>query len=293
MRKVLLVVLSAVLFGGCDMLASKKTEETKPNEIKEVVKEKAKISVGDTVVAKWSSGSFYEGKVESVDSTKIKVAWLDGSAASQVDTSDVYEIPAAGSKPDAKVGDMVLAKTGTGTVWSGAEITGIEGDVYKVQAVGSASAVNVSAEKMIKISSATAADFKDKASATDFLQEAQTRKPTVPQEFKPKKGDKVVGEWTTNSWYSGKIDNISGTKISVAWDDGSKPSAVDASKIIPLPTASDSNMPKENQFLLIKPASGSKWEFAKAGAVKGTSVEAKLSDGQTKTLNAGDFVLLN
>lgn len=293
MKIVLLIALSAFLFGGCDMLTSKKAEENKANETKEVVKEKAKMKVGDTVVAKWSSGSFYEGKVESVDNTKIKVAWLDGSSPGDVDTIDVYEIPASGSKPEVKVGDMVLAKTGTGTVWSGAEITGIEGDVYKVQAVGGASVVNVPAEKMIKISAATAADFKDKASATDFLKEAQTHKPTVPADFKPKKGDKVVAEWTTNSWYSGKIDSISGSKITVAWDDGSKPSAVDSGKVVPQPSATGREMPKENQYVLIKPDSGSKWEFAKAGAAEGTGFEAKRSNGQTKTVKAGSFILLN
>ena len=233
----------------------------------------AKQKVGDIVVAKWAVGSFYEGKIDKIDGSKITVAWLDKSNSTSVDAIDVYTIPMAGTKSDAKIGDIVLSKTNSGTYWEGVEITSVEGDVYKVKSVTSATSVNVPAEKIIKISSATAADFKEKAGATDFLKEAQKAKPTVPTDYKPKKGDKVVGEWTTNTWYSGKIDNISGSNIYVAWDDNTKPSAVNSSKVIPMPTADNKETLKENQFLLVKPESGSKWEYAQVTAIKGNSAE--------------------
>ena len=295
MKKLLILTLSAFLFAGCSMLAAKKAEENKPSETTETKKDAGKIQVGDTVVAKWSGGSFYEGKVEKMDGSKITVAWLDKSNPSNVDAIDVYAMPKSGEKSDVKVGDMVLAKTSsTGSYWNGAEVTSIDGDVYKVKPVSMTTSMNVASEKVIKISSAAAADFKDKAGATDFLKEAQKGKPTIPADYTPKKGDRVVAEWSTNSWYAGKIDNISGSNVYVAWDDNSKPSAVNAGKVMPLPTAANSKeMPSANQFLLIKPDSGSKWQYAQTASINGASIEAKLPNNQTKTVKAGEFILLN
>jgi hypothetical protein len=85
------------------------------------------------VVAKWAPGAFYEGKIDKIDGTKYTIAWLDKSNPTPVDSVDVYAIPRAGSKPDVKTGDLVLAKTGSGTMWNGAEISSVEGGVYKVK----------------------------------------------------------------------------------------------------------------------------------------------------------------
>lgn len=294
MKKLLFLTLATVLFAGCNMISANKPEENKPSDTKEAKKDPAKISAGDTVVAKWSSGSFYEGKVEKLDGAKITVAWLDKSNPSNVDAIDVYALPAAGAKPEVSVGDIVLAKTSsTGTYWNGAEVTGIDGDVYKVKPVSSTASLNVAPEKIIKVSAATAADFKEKAGATDFLKEAQTHKPSAPAGFTPKRGDRVVAEWTTNSWYSGKVDTVSGSNIYVAWDDGSKPSAVNVTKVMPMPTAGNKDMPAANQYLLVKPDSGSKWQYAQTVSVNGVNVEAKLSTSQTKTVKAGEYILLN
>lgn len=290
MKKLLLLICASLILSACGNLQTGNSAGGNTGTTAEADKPK----VGDIVVAKWAPGSFYEGKIDKIDNTKYTIAWLDKSNPSFVDSVDVYAMPRPGSKPDVKTGDVVLAKTGTGTIWNGAEVTGIDGDVYKVRVVTGAASSNVPGEMVIKISAAIAADFKDKAGATDFLKEAQKGKPTVPPDYKPKKGDKVLAEWTTNTWYSGTIDNVSGSNIYVAWDDNTKPSAVNSNRVIPLPTAaSNKEMPKENQFLLIKPDSGSKWDYAQATSVNGASVEAKLSNGQTKTVKTGGFVLLN
>ena len=253
----------------------------------------AKPKVGDAVVAKWSSGSFYEGKIDKIDGTKMTVAWLDNSNPVVVDAIDVYPVPKTGAKPDAKVGDIVLAKSGGGNYWDGAEVTAIEGDVYKVKFVTATTVVNVPAEKIIKISSANIADFKEKAGTTGFLAEAQKARPTIPDSYTPKKGDKVLAEWSTNSWYPGTVDNISGSNIYIAWGGNFQPSAVKEDKIIPMPTAASKEMPAENQYLLIKTDSALYWQYAQTVSIKGAKVEAKLPTNQTKTVKAGEFVLLN
>jgi hypothetical protein len=289
MKTIWIAILAGLLLAGCGALqTSKDNSNSAPASA-----ESEKPKVGDIVVAKWALGAFYEGKIDKIDSTKYTIAWLDKSSPTLVDSIDVYSIPKAGSKVDVKAGDIVLAKIGGGTMWSGAEVTSIEGSVYKVKVSASATSANVPAEGIIKVSAATAADLKDKAGATDFLKEAQKGKISVPADYKPKKGDKVVAEWTTNTWYSGTIDNVSGSNIYVAWDDNTKPSAVNSSKVAPLPSANSKDIPKANQYILIKPDSGSKWEYAQAMAINGTSVEAKLPNNQTKTVKAGGFVLLN
>ncbi|MFM9903269.1 MAG: agenet domain-containing protein [Pyrinomonadaceae bacterium] len=252
-----------------------------------------KPKAGDLVVAKWSTGSYYEGKVEKLDGTKMTIAWEDKSQPTAVDAADVFMIPTAGAKPDVKQGDMVLAKTASGSYWNGAEVTGIEADVYNVRIVTGSTSVNVSGEKIIKVPATAAADFKQMAGSTDFMAEARKGKVTIPADYKPKKGDAVLAEWTTGSWWSGKIDNISGSNIYVAWDDNSKPSAVNISKVRPLPTANDKTMPSEKQFLLVKPDSGSSWQYGQTASVNGSRVEVKLANNQTKTVTSGEFVVLN
>lgn len=253
----------------------------------------SKPKVGDTIVAKWSTGAYYEGKIEKIDGGKVTVGWEDKSQSTTVDASDIYAIPAAGTVPDVKQGDMVLAKTSSGSYWNGAEVTGIDGGVYKVRVVTGSTTVNIAGEKIIKVPATAAADFKQAAGSTDFLAEAKKAKPTIPVEYKPKKGDPVLAEWTVGSWWSGKIDNISGSNIYVAWNDNSKPSAVNISKVLPIPTSSDKSMPTEKQFLLVKPDSGSSWLYAQASSINGSRIEVKLANGQGKTVTSGEFVLLN
>ncbi len=249
--------------------------------------------VGDTVVAKWSTNSYYEGKVEKIEGGKMTIGWDDKSQSTAVDAADIYAIPTTGAKPEVKQGDMVLAKTASGNYWNGAEVTGIEEGVYKVRVVTGSTTVNVAGEKIIKVPATAAADFKQAAGSTDFLAEAKKGKVTIPADYKPKKDDPVLAEWTTGSWWAGKIDNISGSNIYVAWEGNFKPSAVNIGKIIPLPTSKDTTMPTEKQFLLVKPDSGSAWHYGQASAVNGSRVEVKLANNQSKTVTTGEFVLLN
>jgi len=287
MNKTIYFLALLVFFTGCNLLGGKEVSEV--NKQTEV-KQNTKFNVGETVIAKWAQNSFYEGKVDAVTDANVKVKWNDGSSPSDVNITDVFAFPKAGVKPDVKAGDIVLAKISTGSYWNGAEISKIDGDVYVVKNE-SGQTFNVSAEKIIKIPADVVANFKDKASSTDFLKEAQAKKPSAPTEFKPKVGEKVLGEWATNSWYQAKVEKISGTKATLAWEDGTKPSEVDFTKILPMPD-SKSEMPKDNQFILAKPESGSKWGYAQTVSTKEGNVEIKTADGKTRTIKAGEFVLL-
>lgn len=290
--RVFLLGLFAMFLFGCNMLGTKEANETnKQPETKTEVKKSYKFNAGETVVAKWSQNSFFEGKIETVTDAKIKINWSDGSNASEVDVADVFPLPKAGEKPDVKVGDVVLAKVSSGNYWNGAEITKIEGDVYVVKVINGESS-NISSEKLIKVPAAVAANFKEEAKQADFLKAAQANKPAPPADYKPKAGDKVLGEWSTNSWYQAKVQKVGGSKATLVWEDGSKPSEVDLEKVLPMPDAK-SEMPKENQYLLVKPESGTKWYYAQTVSVKDGNVEVKSADGKTRTVKAGSFILLN
>ncbi|NNE98084.1 MAG: DUF4537 domain-containing protein [Pyrinomonadaceae bacterium] len=283
----LALILTFVL--GCGYLSTgEKTEtgQTAPADSK-------KIGLGDTVVARWSGNSFYEGQVQTIDGGKITIGWEDGSSPTKVDESDVYPLPKVGAKPDVAVGDMVLAKVGSSTYWNGAEITKIDGEVYAVKTVENAESANVDANKIIKISPATASNLKEKAGSTDFLKDATSKKPTIPSDYKPKVGDKVLAQWAANSWWSGKVTKVVGDKTTIAWEDGSKPSAVDRGSVMAYPDPAGAKMPSEGQFVLAKPVSGSKWVYAQTVAVKDKSIEVKHASGDTRTVKIGEFVLLN
>lgn len=288
MKKIFLLGLLAIILTGCNMLSPKETAESnKQTESKTT----AKFNIGDTVVAKWAQNSFYEGKIETVSDAKIKVKWSDGSSPTEVDVADVFTLPKAGAKPEVKVGEIVLAKVASGSYWNGVELTGINGEVYAVK-LDNGQTSNISAEKIIKIPADVAANFKQKNETNDFIKEAQTKKPTRPTGYKPKEGEQVLGEWATNSWYQAKVQKISGDKATLAWEDGTKPSEISLEKVLPMPDGKV-EMPKDNQFILAKPESGSKWIYAQTVSAKDGKIEIKSTDGKARTIKASDYILLN
>ncbi len=295
MNKFLALAFLGFVAFGCSSTGTK-TEENKGDKKTETTstenKEAAKPAVGDTVAGRWSTDSFYEGKVETIDSVKAKIKWSDNSNPSDVDLVDVYAIPKPGAKPDVKVGEIVLAKTSSGTYWNGAEITSIEGDVYVVKLTQGGSTSNVTPEKVIKVSAVTEANFKKQAESSDFSGKAQSKSPVIPAGYKPKTGDKVVAEWVSKSWYSGRVQTVSGEKATVAWDDNSKPSEVAIDKIIPQPNAGNQPVPTAEEFVLVKPTSGARWEYMKVTAVNAGVIEVKSANGQTRSVRAGEYIAL-
>ena len=289
MLKNLLLPLTLLLMVlGCSFSSGTKTEETSTAESTPA----EKFAIGDVVVARWTGNSFYEGTIESKSGSKITVKWNDGSKASDVDKDDVYAIPTNNDKPDVSVGDMVLAKVGSASYWNGAEITSVGGGSFGVKTVESGQTTNVDANKIIVISAATAANLKDKAGSNDFLKEAHSKKPDVKPGFKPRNGERVLAQWTTNSWWSGKVNSVKGGKATIAWEDGSKPSEVAVDKTMAYPKASTKAEVSVDQYVLAKPASGSKWGFAKVASVSNTGVEIKDAKGATRTVKQGEYVPL-
>ena len=290
-KKLLIISLISAFSFGCGILGTSTAKEG--DKAPEAVETKNEIADGDLVVAKWTSTSFYEGNASELRPDKIKITWSDGSKAKDVDRSDVYQIPKQGAKPEVQVGEMVLAKISTNSYWNGAEVKEINGDVYVVQAIGRNGTSNVDSHKIIKVSPAVAADFKKRAGSNDFIKTAQSKSPETPKDFKPKKGDKVLALWALNSWYTGTIDKVSGDKVTVAWDDATKPKEVDKDKVLPLPNAENVGVPAVDQYVLTKPQGGSRWYYGQVTEVSGDSITVKNARGLTRTVKKGEAVPLS
>jgi len=114
MKKLWLIVAVALFMAGCNLggLGGGGNTSSTATKTEPAVEQ---IKVGDLVVAQWTKNSFWEGKVQSIDGNKAKVAWADGSSPSEVLLSDAFLMPKVNAPVTAKVGDMVLAKQGTGS----------------------------------------------------------------------------------------------------------------------------------------------------------------------------------
>ncbi len=82
------------------------------------------FTVGMTVAAKWSDGSYYLAEIKAVNNDKFDVAYADGDKGS-VPASDIKEIPA---KLTLAAGDKVFA------VWNNAKF--YSGTVQEVKTSG-------------------------------------------------------------------------------------------------------------------------------------------------------------
>jgi len=62
-------------------------------------------------------------------------------------------------------------------------------------------------------------------------------------------------------------------------------------RVIPFPSSS-APWPKAGDFLLVKPTSGSKWNYGQVSSISGSSMDVKLVTGTTQTVKAGEYVIL-
>ena len=286
MKRILVIIALAVFAAACSFVkeSSKTGEKSETAEIKKPV-------AGDTIVGRWAGTSFYEAKVQSITGSKATVTWSDDNKTGEVDLSEAYLMPASGSKANVKVGDFVLAKTtSSGYSWDAAEVTKVDDGVIVVKETSNGNSSNVAPDKIIKVSPVLAADFKNEANENEFLKKAQTGRPRAPQGYEVKSGHRVVGEWTTNGWYAGHVQSVSGDMVKVAWEDGSKASDLAREKVVPHPEIASYAVPVINDYVLVKPNGTGRWSYAQVTSVSGSSVEVKMADGGKRTLKPGEWV---
>lgn len=283
MKKLLLILGLVSALTACGAGGKNTAEAEKSNA------PGSRPAVGDTAVFKFSRQGYVEGKVQSIDGTRYKL--LYGQSAQTVDAVDVYPLPKAGAKVDVKPGDIVVAHR-RDAYWPGAEVKSVNGDVIEVQIIAEGDTVNVPHEKVIKISSAAVAEFKQYAQEVAFLKAAKTGRPHPPADYEPKAGQRVVAEWTDKTWYIGNVVSASPSKAKIKWPASFPESQLTRDKVLPYPAPAAS--PKTNDFVIVKQDSENQsFAYAQVTSVNGNSVDVKLADGKTRTVRQGDFYVVN
>ena len=98
MKRLLTFSLLVALLTACKSVENKNGEGGNSGNTSTSTSEKTAPTaakppaVRDLVVARWSANSWYEGKVESLDSQRAKIAWSDNSTPSDVDLVDILGI---------------------------------------------------------------------------------------------------------------------------------------------------------------------------------------------------------
>src|SRR5258708_7190204 len=235
MKKILLIAVVISLVASCSVLTKSGNEKAVrgADSNKASIVEPQKPAAGDIVVARWGSNGWMEGKVETLGGTKAKIKWLDDSAAEDVDLSEVFVIPKSGVGGAVKKGDYAIAKGRSENWWEEVEIAEAGGGVVKVKYINDGETANLPPDKVIAVTPAVAADIKDNAEKAAFLEKAHALRPSVPPNYKPKAGEHILGEWTTNAWHGGKIKSVSSDKVLIIWEDGLKPDEAVLDKIAP------------------------------------------------------------
>ena len=296
MKRILAFTVSVALLTACGAAGNKNggsanASNTNPTSSDKAASPEVKLpSVGDLVVARWSGNSWYEGKVDSLDGQRAKIIWSDNSTPSEVDLVDVYQIPKTGAQATVKAGDYVLTKRSSATNWEGAQVTMVSSGVITVKYNSDFEEANLPPEKVIAVSPVVTADMKNDAAKTDFLKKAQAHKPQAPAGYKPKVGDHILGAWTTNAWYGGKVKAIKGDKATIVWE-GPNPDDASFDNLVPYPTAENTQTPAVGDYVLVKPSSGS-WDYAQVSNVNGSEIEVKGQDGKSRTVKPGEFAIL-
>lgn len=262
-----------------------------------------KIDVKDRVLipSSVSKSMFLEGEVVSLDGSRAKVGVImrnpngfhtTGSRFEDWETSEIYEVPGDGAGPEVKAGDIVLAKGETSDLlpWNGAEVVSVEKVGVTVKGLGENKRPwTVFPDRIVKPSEKTIATLKQSGAGSMTLSEAAKHRPVPVEGYKPKVGDKVIGQASTVTYYSGTITSINGNKHQMRWDDPNNRFPDPAYMVIPLSAVAKAPAPTEGQYLLVKPLSGDRWLFAQVTKVDGQSAEVKLEDGTTRTVAPGEF----
>lgn len=305
MEKLFIAIISILIasaVSSCSIVKSK-IETAKAERVNEIEakRERPAIkrpSVGDTVIARWGPALWAEGKVSSIkeEINEAMIAWEDGSSPSSVDIADVFQKPTTVNDVFFRPGEFTLAKSGTDHWWNGVLIKEVNGTVIKAKIINGGEIVNLPLERVLIVSDAVAADIKDSAERQNFLDTAHEYRPVAPAGYVPKVGDHILGEWTTNAWYGGKVKAIADGRLLIVWENGMSPDHTQFEKIVPFPTTSNAgNEPPVGTYVLLKPTGGNPkaaWVYGQVTSAGSNGIEAKSLDFGTREYASGEFVVL-
>lgn len=282
MKKNLLILTFGLLFTACSLVGGKVGNDVKTDD-------GAKPQIGDTVVFKTSGANYSEGKVEKIDGNKFEIRAADYIA--KPDAADIYALPKTGGKADVKTGDYVVVYS-SNAFWAGGEVKNVSEQFIEVEPA-TGNKINAAPDKVFKVSPAATADIKQAVEMKAFTETGKTKKPVLPKNWKPKKGDKIAAQWAFGTWHSAVVKNVNANNIDIDWQNGWSDGTVGSEKIAPSPTAADT-LPKTGDYVIVKPQSDiEEWKFAVVTNVSADEAEIKFGDGKTRKVRAGDFIAMS
>lgn len=286
MRKMILLLSAAVFLNACSAGAEKSGDAKSANQSS--ASTVAKPQAGETVLFKTGAVNYAEGKVEKVEGGKYEIRSKD--SITRPDASDVYRLPEAGAKTDAKPGEFVVAFNYE-IYWEGGEVKNVSDDVIEVEKA-TGGKLTVAPDKIIRVSPAAVAVIKQQVQAKAFEDAGKQKKPVLPPNWKPKSGEKVAAQWTFGTWHIAVIKHVNPNNIDIDWQNGWSDGTVALDKVAPYPTAANP-LPNAGDYIIIKPQNDSSpWTFAVVTATSGQEIEAKLADGKTQKVRNTDFIAM-
>lgn len=163
MKKFLLFMLAAVLFGACQTGSNSGTEPSgQPRSSGSPSSPSAanSFAVGDTVLYHSNTGQrFYEAKITNLEGTRVKLSRDNETVESNI--SDLYRVPKPGDKPTVKAGDIVAARFGQTAVWAGAEVVTARDNAVTVKWLSTGKNDDVLPENVLPLSATAAAKVKE------------------------------------------------------------------------------------------------------------------------------------
>lgn len=249
-----------------------------------------KPKAGEAAIFKVSREGFGEGTIEGVTGAQYVIRYGDSTVAKE--ESDVYALPKGGAAAGVKAGDMVAAKIESGgKYWAGAEVVSANGEVIEVRDLYRGTTANLAPDKIVAVRPAAAADLQKLKAEYDFKRRANAARPRSDAAWKPKTGERVVAEWSPNSWWNGTIGAIKDGKAVIKWGSSFKDSELGVDRLVPYPKADAGALPAADSYVLVKPDSDNgQWFYAQ---VTGGAGEVKFPDGKTRTVKPGEFIALN
>lgn len=288
MKKLLLLICVSFFLSACGAVTEKISGESKSGgETK--TSTGGKPVAGDTVLFKAGPINYSEGKVEKVEGGKYEIRSKDSIAKPSV--ADVYALPKENAKSDVKVGDYVVAFNYE-IYWEGGEVKSVTDDLVEVEKA-TGGKLNVSHDKIVKVSPAGIAAIKQSIEAKAFEDLGKTKKPVLPANWKPKPGMMVAAQWAFGSWHPAELKHVNANDVDIEWKNGWKNGNIAKDKIAPYPTGSGA-MPNTNDYVIVRPTSEfSEWKFAVVTSVSGQEIEVKFSDGKTQKVKNTDFIAMS
>lgn len=259
----------------------------------------SEVSVGKQIIASTAANSFTEGKVVSLEGTKVTYEYGEPDKTTNkrpsysVDKAKAFVVGIA-PKTAPKAGDFIVAKSASGT-WGGCEVKSADGGVLGCEDwYGKVN--NVDPKTIVAPDAATAADIKDSlAKATKhrkFDEAAKAAgKPVQPAGWKPKAKDAVVVAFAGSSWYGGTVEKIDGEKVTIKWDSTvwKDPADKMVNELAPLPKAAATV--KDGQFIIVQPKfAGSAWEYRKVVTATKDTAEVVDKDDTKSTVNLKEVI---